>query len=302
MVVDRKREVTFILIGFKRFETLKFNINLLILYGFNPNSIYVYVDGLINGNDSLDLDRCEFKKFCENSLINSYFQESNLGLKNHFLFIFNQIVNLKKGYLFFVEDDVKITLDFLLFSYDNLNLIDNKAIVSISSVNHCSSHFNSFNYITQYQHSWGWVTHVDYIKAYLDFKLHFKTFLDLIKVEKLSSRIKIYWLLKLIGLKFNFINSWAYRWQIYCMINDYRSLVPAYSLCEVNGSDKYATNTEGYGISEVKIKRFDFKGYTVKYDQKRDEYIDRIIFSKGNFFRMILIPVKNKILKLNASR
>lgn len=302
MVDDRKREVAYILIGFKRFEILKFNINLLKTNGFNPNAIYCYVDGLTNGNDCLDSDKSDFRKFCEKSNINFCFQNSNLGLKKHFAFVFEQVSKLKNGYVFFIEDDVKITLDYLNFSFDNLKYVENFRIVSISAVNHCSSLFNSYNYITQYQHSWGWLTHTNYIKEYLDFKLNSQSFLNLVNLKKMNLRKKIYWSYKFFGLKFNFINSWAYKWQIFCMVNEYSSLVPAYSLCEVNGSDEYATNTGGYSISEVKISLFDFSEFEVQYDQNRDDYIDRLIFTKGSFYKMFSIPVKNKILKLIGSK
>ncbi len=298
MVDGRKREIAYVLIGFKRFETLKLNIDLLLTNGFEHSDIYCFVDGLVDEEDCFDSDRTDFQEFCKISLINFHFQKSNLGLKNHFKFIFNEVGKLQIEYVFFIEDDVKISLDYLKFSFFNIKYIENSKIISISAVNHCSNLFNSYHYITRFQHSWGWFTHTRYIREYLNFKLNYLSFLKLLKLEKMELRKKIYWSFKFLGLKFNTINSWAYKWQIFCMINEYNSLVPAYSLCEVNGSDKFATHTRGYSISEVKFSEFDYRDYEVQFDQNRDDYVDRLIFTKGSFLKMFSIPIMNKILKL----
>ncbi len=300
MVGDRKREITFVLIGFKRFENLKQNILTLLNNGVKSEFICCFMDGLDLADKIIEADKLEFVLFCKLHSIRTDLQIKNLGLKDHFNYIFREVSKFENSYLFFIEDDVKIYQDFINFGTANFYLMENSQIATISSINHCSNIYNSFNYLTRYHHSWGWVTHTRFVKQFINFNLDTKAFWDIIKVKNFNPRIKFYWLFKMFGLKFNFINSWAYKWQLFCIVNDLKSLVPAFSLCEVNGTDSLATNTGSDLMAKVEIKQFDFDKYEVRFDENRDECIDRMIFSKGNIFRMMIIPLKKRLIKIDA--
>jgi len=270
-------KASILITAYNRYENFK---KLFKLIKFYKTKIYISIDGPKNAKDKIEQAKIlKLIKSEKSNKINYRVLSKNLGCQKAVFSALNWFfLHEKTGII--LEDDIlpnKAFFNFcnkLLVKYDK-----NKKIFSISGYNPLNQNNIKEDYFySKLFFSWGWATWKDrwfiakkFIpnnrwKNNLKSK-HWQSFLD----DNLKKRyfFRIYKL-----ILNNKIDSWAFLWLLFGVVNKSNFIIPKHNLVKNIGTQSYGANyvPSNFEYSNLKTKNFKLKNFPKKiiYNKKFD--------------------------------
>ena len=268
-----------VIFGYNRPQHLENLIKSIKKYkNLKKHKIYYFNDGPKTTDDALKINKIK------NILINSkiqfekkIFRVKNVGLSESIIAGVNQI--LKKNLAaIIIEDDLILSSNAIEFINHYLNIFKNsKKIGSISAysyINHIPNINVRNNYFTKRHSSWCWGTWSKVWNQINWNKLKYKKLNNLQKFEeKLNdSGYDLKYFLWANDKKI--INSWAVKFNVFCVLNDLNSIQPSNSLVINKGFDGSGSHTflpnlrKFFHKNQSKLKNYKLNNFNIILNQQ----------------------------------
>lgn len=242
-----------LILAYNRPEFLQSTLSRLVAFGIDE--CYVSIDGpkTRNHQDALLVGQTISVLLSMQSKLSIKFliHEENLGCNRGVTTAINWFFeNVESGII--LEDDLEFDLDLIKFLSEGLS--DYEAELKIGSINGYRERFEKFPHLyseqvfSSYPSSWGWATWGNRWKLFeSELNLQFK--LELIIKLVIRRRISesFHWVRKIRRLRNGEIDSWAYRWLLTNLKNNWLSVIPPENLVTNRGVGIAATHTHSLG-------------------------------------------------------
>jgi hypothetical protein len=248
-----------------------------VLTRLKPSRLYVAADGF-NKNNLYEKERCEetikiVSKVNWKCQIKTDFSQTNLGLRRRMVSAINWFFsNEDKGII--LEDDCVAHPTFFKFCEELLDKYkDDERVMAVSGNNFQfnKKRTNYSYYFSRFPHCWGWASwrraweyYDDDMELWQEIKKG--DWLKDILGNKLS---ELYWRRIYDLVNEGKINSWAYRWQYSCWLQNGLTILPNINLVSNIGFGKNSTHTK------IKDRTTNIPSYPMQFPLKHPPYMVR---------------------------
>ncbi|MDA9006525.1 hypothetical protein N9J36_02795 [Litoricola sp.] len=267
------------------------------IVGQSGRCLYVISDGPRDGFPSdvakVEASRRVFEKW-PGRLVTNY-SSKNLGCRRRIISGLDWVFEVENSAIILEDDCIPSTQFFEYNDYLLNKYLTHQNIFSVCASNPLKVEFEASDqiFLSKYHFCWGWAT---WRRAWrqVDFDIVEKNLVALLiqLYPRLDSfRAALYWTYISFLLKKRKIDSWAYPFSIYCLINNYRHIIPNFNLVSNLGLRKDASNTRyrGYGLSEIIVPEninLQNNSSVPKPSSYLDKMIESRIYSKSLRYRI----------------